>query len=145
MTTAAEWWAALTLETQARLRADPRGPVPDDLVGEITEAGRLVSGAWWPSVQSGPSGFYLPDDLAEYVEGAPDPERRKDEARDLIDKILHGVPEGRVDPEIAADLRLKLAQFPGEPDRALLEHIRAQMTGLGVPFDAVFPEDLAED
>ena len=68
MTTAAEWWAALTLETQARLRADPRGPVPDDLVGEITEAGRLVSGAWWPSVQSGPSGLYLPGDLSDYIE-----------------------------------------------------------------------------
>ena len=71
MTTAAEWWAALTPGTRARLRADPHGPVPADLWREVSEAGRSVLGIWWPSVQSGPSGFYLPGDLAEYIEGAP--------------------------------------------------------------------------
>lgn len=74
MATAAEWWAALTPGTRARLRADPHGPVPTDLWREVSEAGRSVVGIWWPSVQSGPSGLYLPDDLAEYIEMAPDEE-----------------------------------------------------------------------
>lgn len=68
----------------------------------------------------------------------PDPESRRAQAQDLIDKILHGTPDGRVDPTIAENLRKHLALNPGQPDRALLNHLKEQMPG----FDAVFPEDL---
>lgn len=71
-TETAQWWVALAPGTRARLHADPHGIVPDDLVREITEAGHLVAGVWWPSVQTGPQGFYLPDDLADYVRDAPE-------------------------------------------------------------------------
>lgn len=68
----------------------------------------------------------------------PDPASRRAQAEDLIDKILHGTPEGRVNPAVAENLRKHLAQNPGEPDRALLNHLREQVPGM----DGVFPEDL---
>ena len=71
-----------------------------------------------------------------------DVEERRAEAKKIIDSILHGVPEGRVAPEIAEDLRQKLTQYPGEPDRALMEHFRTQFQENGMEFDGVFPEDL---
>jgi hypothetical protein len=72
--------------------------------------------------------------------GSPsDPENRRAEAEALIDKILHGTPEGRVDPAISENLRHHLAKHPGQPDRALLAHFKDQIPGME---DAVFPEDL---
>jgi hypothetical protein len=71
--------------------------------------------------------------------------RRRREAQVIIDKILNGTPDGRVDPAIAENLRQHLARHPGEPDRALLEHLKEQMAGAGAPMDAVFPEDLDRD
>jgi hypothetical protein len=68
----------------------------------------------------------------------PDPESRRAQAEDLIDKILHGTRDGHVDPTIAENLRKHLALNPGQPDRALLNHLKDQMPD----FDAVFPEDL---
>lgn len=68
----------------------------------------------------------------------PDPASRRAEAEALIGKILHGTPDGRVDPAVAENLRLHLAQNPGQPDRALLNHFKDQLPG----FNAVFPEDL---
>jgi hypothetical protein len=35
-----------------------------------------------------------------------------------------------------------LLQHPGEPDRALLEHLRDQMSVGGFDLDAALPEDL---
>ena len=49
---------------------------------------------------------------------------------DLIDAILNGVPEGRVRPEIAENLRWHLAQNPGEPDRALMNHFKDNVQGM---------------
>jgi len=46
--------------------------VPGDLRREFSDAGGSVSGISWPSVQSGPRGFYLPDDQAEYTGDAPE-------------------------------------------------------------------------
>lgn len=66
-----EWWQALSPRARERLRADPHGSVPVNLWGELSKAGHSPIAAWWPSVQTGPDGFYLPDDPAEYVEGAP--------------------------------------------------------------------------
>lgn len=68
----------------------------------------------------------------------PDPALRRAEAEALVDKILHGTPEGRVDPAIAENLRQHLARNPGQPDRALLNHFKDQIPD----FDAAFPEDL---
>jgi hypothetical protein len=69
---------------------------------------------------------------------APDPDKRRAEAQVLIDQILHGTPEGRVDPAVAQNLRKHLAAHPGQPDRALLAHFQEQIPG----FDGVFPDDL---
>lgn len=68
----------------------------------------------------------------------PDPEARRAQSLELIDKILYGTPEGKVDPAISENLRQHMAANPEEPDRALLNHFRDQIPG----FDGVFPEDL---
>lgn len=73
----------------------------------------------------------------------PDRERRRAEAEVIIDRILHGTPGGRVDPAVAESLRLLLVKYPGEPDRALMEHTREALAAAGMPMNAVFPEDLA--
>src|SRR5680860_1641147 len=57
------------------------------------------------------------------------PAARREGAQDVIDKILHGTPDGRVDPSIAENLRKHLAENPGQPDRALLNHLRDQIPG----------------
>lgn len=49
---------------------------------------------------------------------------------ELIDAILNGVPEGRVRPEIAENLRWHLAQNPGDPDKALMNHFKDNAPGL---------------
>ena len=67
------------------------------------------------------------------------------QTEELIDKILHGTTDGRVDPDISADLRLKLAQYPGERDRAVLEHLRTQSRLMGFELDAVLARDLEPD
>lgn len=72
----------------------------------------------------------------------PDAGDRQDAALVVIDQILNGTPDGTVNPALGQDLRQKLLLYPGEPDRALLEHLRTQFHDGGVSFDAVFPEDL---
>jgi hypothetical protein len=75
----------------------------------------------------------------------PTPEQliaRRRQAKVIIDQILHGTPEGRVDPAIAENLRQHLARHVFEPDRALLEHLREQGKLNGFDLDAVFPEDI---
>lgn len=72
----------------------------------------------------------------------PSRDDRKKQALVLIDQILNGTPDGTVSPSLGEDLRQKLLQHPGEPDRALLEHFRTQFQQNGMEFDAVFPEDL---
>ncbi|WP_299052167.1 hypothetical protein [uncultured Nocardioides sp.] len=69
---------------------------------------------------------------------APDREGRRAQAQAIIDQILHGTPDGRVNPAVAENLRGHLAANPGEPDRALLAHLQDQIPGL----NAVLPEDL---
>lgn len=55
-----------------------------------------------------------------------DKQRRRREAQDLIDKILNGTPDGRVDPKISEDLRKQLVKHNGDPELALLAHFKAQ-------------------
>jgi len=86
----------------------------------------------------GASGF-------DYSQFPPEASDRRSQATHLIDKILHGTPDGRVDPAISEDLRHHLAENPGDPERALLKHLNAQMAAAGMPMDAVFPEDLEAD
>lgn len=47
------------------------------------------------------------------------------------------------EPEIAASRRQQLVRYPGEPDRALMEHMREAMRVEGIAFDAQLPEDIA--
>lgn len=86
----------------------------------------------------GSSGF-------DYSRFPPEASDRRSQAKYLIDKILHGTPDGRVDPAISEDLRHHLVENPGDPERALLNHLNAQMAAAGMPMDAGFPEDLEED
>jgi len=86
----------------------------------------------------GPSGF----DFSQFPPEASD---RRSQAEYLVDKILHGTPDGRVDPTISENLRHHLAANPGDPERALLDHLNEQMAAAGMPMGAVFPEDLDDD
>lgn len=71
-------------------------------------------------------------------EGRSDPVGRRAQAQQVIDQILHGTPDGRVDPALSENLRKHLAENPGDPDRALFNHIKEQMPDLNI----AFPEDL---
>lgn len=86
----------------------------------------------------GPSGF-------DYSQFPPEASDRRSQADYVIDKILHGTPDGRVDPTISENLREHLAANPGDPERALLNHLNEQMAAAGMPMGAVFPEDLESD
>lgn len=86
----------------------------------------------------GPSGF-------DYSEFPPEASDRRSQAGYLVDKILHGTPDGRVDPAISENLRHHLTVNPGDPERALLNHLNEQMAAAGMPMDAAFPEDLNPD
>lgn len=86
----------------------------------------------------GQSGF-------DYSAFPPEASDRRSQAEYLVDKILHGTPDGRVDPAISENLRRHLAENPGDPERALLNHLNEQMAAAGMPMDAVFPEDLEAD
>lgn len=68
--------------------------------------------------------------------------KRREQARVIIDQIINGTPDGRVRPEVAASMRLMLARYPGQPDRALIEHMREGMNAAGVAFDYQLPEDV---
>lgn len=85
-----------------------------------------------------PSGF-------DYLQFPPEASDRRSQAEYLVDKILHGTPDGRVDPAISSNLRQHLAANPGNPERALLNHLNEQLAAAGTPADAVFPEDLESD
>lgn len=65
-----EWWLALSAETKSRLMEDPDGPVPGELIAEVTGEGAVVVGAWFPAVQTGPDGFFLPREYRDEVRGA---------------------------------------------------------------------------
>jgi len=86
----------------------------------------------------GPSGF-------DYSQFPPEAAGRRSQAEYLVDKILHGTPDGRADPAISENLRHHLAENPGDPERALLNHLNEQMAAAGMPMNAVFPEDLEAD
>ena len=85
-----------------------------------------------------PSGF-------DYSRFPPEASDRRSQAEYLVDKILHGTPDGEVDPTISENLRQHLVANPGDPERALLNHLNEQMAAAGMPMDAVFTEDLESD
>ena len=54
--------------TRAWLIENNGDAVPPEIVAEITTAGGLVaSGAWWVG-ESGPSGFFISDEAADWIE-----------------------------------------------------------------------------
>jgi len=62
------WWDALSPDDRVQARASLDGYLPRELVLSLTRAGVLVaSQAYWTSVQSGPSGFPVPADVAEFI------------------------------------------------------------------------------
>jgi hypothetical protein len=62
-----QWWLSLSPDAKRRLVENPDGPVPDDLVPEVTGKGALLTGAWMPDAQAGPDGFYLPREYVEWL------------------------------------------------------------------------------
>nr|BAE79489.1 hypothetical protein [Nocardioides aromaticivorans] len=67
----------------------------------------------------------------DYARFPPEASDRRSQAEYLIDKILHGTPDGRVAPAISASLRQHLVANPGDPERALLDHLNEQMAEAG--------------
>jgi hypothetical protein len=64
----AHWWPKLTPSTQKSLIENNGDAVSPEVVTEITQAGGpITSDAGWVG-QSGPSGFYLPDEAVDWIE-----------------------------------------------------------------------------
>jgi hypothetical protein len=61
------WWDSLEPETRRRLAREP-GTVPLDLWDEVTQAGALAVGGWWPEAQAGPHAAHLTTDVAQFIE-----------------------------------------------------------------------------
>ncbi len=61
-----QWWVALSADAKRQLVENPDGPIPDDLIEEVTGKGALIVGTWWPDVQEGPDGYHVAQ--REYVE-----------------------------------------------------------------------------
>ncbi|WP_344341278.1 class I SAM-dependent methyltransferase [Streptomyces rhizosphaericus] len=64
---------------------------------------------------TGPSGF-------NYSHFPPEASDRRSQAEYLIDKILHGTPDGRVDPAISENLRHHYAMTLRDWNANLVEH-----------------------
>jgi hypothetical protein len=62
------WWGRLSPTAQQRLAADPRRPVPHDLLTEVNHAGRMAipDGSWDSEPLDGP--YFLPDDVQQWIE-----------------------------------------------------------------------------
>lgn len=64
----AEWWDSLSPDTRRRLAEDPHGFVPADLIAEVSQAGQLVIGTYWPDASPGPGGFELTGRVQEWID-----------------------------------------------------------------------------
>ncbi len=64
----AEWWESLSSGTRRRIAEDPHGFVPADLIAEVSQAGPLVAGTYWPDMSTGPAGFELPSRVQEWID-----------------------------------------------------------------------------
>lgn len=62
------WWPKLTPSTQKWLIENNGDGVPPEVVTEITQAGGPTTSEGWWIAQSGPSGFYFPDEAVDWVE-----------------------------------------------------------------------------
>ncbi|MBN9141455.1 MAG: hypothetical protein J0H23_11575 [Micrococcales bacterium] len=62
------WWPRLNPSTREWLIENNGDAVPPEIVAEITAAGGSVaSDAWWVG-QTGPSGFFISDEAADWIE-----------------------------------------------------------------------------
>ena len=62
------WWPKLRQESREYLIDNNGDVVPPDLVGEIVQAGGVITtDAWWVG-QSGPTGFFLSDEAIDWIE-----------------------------------------------------------------------------
>lgn len=63
-----QWWPKLRPSTREWLIENNGDAVPAEIVAEVTAAGgAITSDAWWVG-QSGPSGFYISDEAADWIE-----------------------------------------------------------------------------
>ncbi len=75
------WWPKMKPSTREWLIDNNGDAVPAEIVAEITAAGgSITSGEWWVG-ESGPAGFSLSDEAADWIEAVangeePDTPRR---------------------------------------------------------------------
>jgi hypothetical protein len=63
-----QWWSKVKPTTREWLIENNGDAVPPEIVAEITAAGGSInSDSWWVG-QSGPSGFYISDEAADWIE-----------------------------------------------------------------------------
>jgi hypothetical protein len=63
-----QWWSKVKPSTREWLIENNGDAVPPEIVAEITAVGGSISSdAWWVG-QSGPSGFYISDEAADWIE-----------------------------------------------------------------------------
>ena len=68
------WWPALSASTRDWLIANNGDALSPEVVGEIVQVGGpTITDAWWGD-QSGPTGFYLPDDAIDWIEATANQE-----------------------------------------------------------------------
>ena len=63
-----QWWRKLSRSTKIQLSDDPWGPVPGDLIPEVTHAGQTVIGAYWADTESGPDGMALSQAVQQWID-----------------------------------------------------------------------------
>ncbi|MFV9454739.1 hypothetical protein ACNJ7E_14995 [Rhodococcus sp. NM-2] len=64
-------WSWLTPEQQQALRANPSGPVPEQLVPRLQQIGLLGVGTKYLTSPTGVRQTYLPRDLVTFIETLP--------------------------------------------------------------------------
>lgn len=68
MSDIATWWPKLKPETRQYLIDNNGDAIPGEIVAEIAHAGGVIaSDAWWVG-SSGPTGFFISDEAADWVE-----------------------------------------------------------------------------
>lgn len=62
------WFAALDNQARRALFTGPRAEIPSEYVDEVLAKGAKLAGPWFVGLED-VERFYLPDDVADYVDG----------------------------------------------------------------------------